>query len=162
MPKPRDERLDLSVENAVLLWCMRSWVADMGQPAQAGQRIGEMLGRLGAEHAGPYVEGLMFAVGHGAERRVGVQCVGCPRIGPDERLLLDCIALAQAHRPFEALLSLREILSSEGARAALRSAEGIGGALACAQRFLPTPEIEVRRAVFASRERLNPDHATTG
>ena len=77
-------------------------------------------------------------------------------VSDDERMLLETLGLAQERRPFEALLLLRGILTPEGARAALHSAEKLGVSLARAGRFLPAPEAEVRRFAFASNAGAGP------
>jgi hypothetical protein len=141
----RDERLSLPVEQAALLWCIRFWVANANANPDdvATHRIQDMLARLDAPDAAPYVEGFMFALSHGAIRQIGVACVCQPRIGPDERTLLDAMGLAQESRPFEALLLLRGLVTPDAARAALHSAEGLGAELALAGRFLPAPDSAV-------------------
>ncbi len=151
MPNSIDERLALPVEQGALLWCMRAWVAGMRHDVGATEGIQHMLDRLGAPDAAPYLEGLMFAIGHGATRAVGVHCVCCKGVSDDERALLDAIALAQQHRTFEALLLLRGMMGAEGARAALQSIEGIGKALARAGRQLSAPELEMRQSAFKTR-----------
>lgn len=145
-----DERLVLPIEHSALLWCMRVWVVGLHRPIGAERRIQEMLDRLGAPEAAPYVEGFMFTLSHGAMRRIAVDCPCRPRLSEDERALLDVLALAQDARPFEALLLLRGLLTPEAARAALRSAEGIGEALRRAGRLLRAPEAEVRRFALAA------------
>lgn len=94
-------------------------------------------------------------VRHGATRRLAVGCVCWRHVSDDERMLLETLGLAQERRPFEALL-LRGILTPEGARAALHSAEKLGVSLARAGRFLPASEAEVRRFAFASNAGAGP------
>lgn len=142
---PRDERLSLPVAQGVLLWCIRIWVTGLAQNVGVASRIEEMLGRLGAGSAAPYLDGFMFALGHGATRRIGVHCVCQSSVGADERALLDAFGLAQEARPFEALLLLREIATPQAARAALRSAERFGEMMAAAGRVLPAPDSAVAR-----------------
>lgn len=144
MSETPDERLFLPIEQGVLLWCMRSWVMEMKRPSEQEQRINDMLDRFGVPGAAPYLKGLMFALSHGASRMIEVQCVCAPRIGTDERALLEMLGLAQAKRPFEAVLLLKGLVTPEAARAALRSAEGVGDVFMEAGRFLPAPEEEVR------------------
>ncbi len=150
MPAPNDERLALPVEQGALLWCMRAWVAGLQHPVEAESRIEDMMARLGATDAAPYFEGLMFALRHGAIRTLAIDCVCQPRVSDDERALLEMLGLAQERRPFEALLLLRGMVTPEGARAVLHSAERFGAALARVGRFLPAPETEVRRFAFSS------------
>ena len=139
-----DDRLALPVEQGVLLWCMRALVIEMKSGTPADTQIDELLTALGAPSASPCLRRFMVAISRGCTRMVDVQCVCLRRISPDERALLDVQALAQAMRPFEALLLLRGFVTQEGADAALREAEGIGRALAQAGRFLPEPDEEVR------------------
>lgn len=128
MPVPHDERLSMPVEQQALLWCMRVWVAGLHRPIEAGPRIQGMMTRLGAPGAAPFFEGMMFALRHGAARPLAVGCVCRSHLSDDERMLLETLGLAQACRLFEALLTLRGILTPEGARAALRSAAQRGAA----------------------------------
>ena len=145
MFKPYDERLRLPVEHSVLLWCMRAWVAGQRHPIQAAQCIEDMLARLDAPGAAPYLEGFMFVLRHAATRPLAVACMCYPRVTGDERALLAVFRLVQEARPFEALLLLRGPLTPEGARAALRSAEGVGLALARAGRDLAAPDAGLSR-----------------
>lgn len=156
MPIPNDERLALPIEQQALLWCMRAWAAGPRQPIEAGPRIQDMMTQLGAPDAAPFLEGMMFALRHGATRPLAVGCVCRRRVSDDERMLLETLGLAQACRLFEALLTLRGVLTPEGARAALHSAERLGVSLARAGRFLPAPEAEVRRFAFASHAGAGP------
>ena len=139
-----DERLALPVEQGVLLWCMRMWVIDMKRGTGAEARIGEMLDAIGAGSAADGLKSFMYALGHGCTRMIGVQCVCCRRISPDERALLDVVSLTQAMRPFEARLVLRGFVTQSGADAVLCGAEGIAAALAEAGCFLPEPDEEMR------------------
>jgi len=150
-----DERLSLPIEQGVLLWCIRVWVAGLRQAPQqqeagAAQRIPDMLARLGAAGAAPYFEGFMFALSHGATKRIAVHCICQPKVGADERALLDAFGLAQEARPFEALLLLRQLSTPAAARSALRSAEGLAQAMTAAGRVLPAPDSEVARFAMAA------------
>ena len=156
MPAPHDERFALPLGQQALLWCMRVWVAGLHHPVEAGPRIRDMMAQLGAPDAAPFFEGMMFALRHGATRPLAVACVCRRQVSDDERMLLETLGLAQACRLFEALLTLRGVLTPEGARAALHSAEQLGVSLARAGRFLPAPEAEVRRFAFASHAGAGP------
>jgi hypothetical protein len=151
MAEQHDERLTLPIEEGVLLWCMRAWVLELRRPFGAEQRIDNMLDRFGTLGAAPYLKGFMFALSHSAARSIDVQCTCCMRIGQDERALLDVLGLTQAARSFEALLMLHGLVKPEGARAMLRSAEGVGAAFAQAGRFLPAPDAEVRHYAMTAR-----------
>lgn len=158
-----DERLALPIEQGVLLWCVRAWVLEMRRPSGgAEERINDLLDRFGTPGAAASVKGFVFALGHAAARTINVQCTCCTRIVEDEHAILDVLGLAQAGQPVEALLVLRGLANAEGARAVLRSAEGIGAAFAQAGRFLPAPDAEVRRYAIASSSTApgRPAHAT--
>lgn len=140
-----DERLALPVEQGVLLWCMRMWVIEMKRRVSVEPRIGEMLEALGAPAAAPCLKAFMVALSEGCTRMIEVRCVCQKRIDADEHALLDVLSLAQAMRPFEALLVLRGFVTQAAASTALRAAEGVGTALAQAGCFLPEPAEAVRR-----------------
>ena len=124
----------LPVEQGVLLWCMRMRVIGMKRGFDVETRIDEMLEALGAAAASPCLKDFMVALSQGCTRMIEVQCVCQTRIDADERALLDVLALAQAMRPFEALLVLRGFVTQASASAALSAAEGVGTALAQAGR----------------------------
>lgn len=140
----------LPIEAATLLCAMRVWVAGQSRPAPALARIRLLLGRLEIAQAASHLDGLMFALRHGATRMLAVDCVCQPTVSEDEWTLLDALGLAQERRPFEALLLLRGLVTPEAARAALQSAAAIGSALARVGRFLPAPETEVRHFVLTA------------
>ena len=144
-----DERLSLPIEQGVLLWCMRAWVLEMRQPSGLAPRIHGLLDQFGVPRASFAMQRLMSTLSQGAARMIDVQCVCCTRIGADERALLDVLGLAQAVRPFEALLLLHGLVTPAGARAALECAEVVGTAMAEAGRFLPAPDEEVRHYALA-------------
>jgi hypothetical protein len=152
-----DERLALPVEQAVLLWCMRTWVIGMKRGIAVETRIGKVLESLGAPATLLWLKQFMFALSQGCTRMIEVRCVCHPQIGVDERALLDVLSLVQAMRPFEALLVLRGFVTQAGAVAALCGAEGVGAAFAQAGWFLPEPEQEVRH--FAMTQAAWPTHA---
>lgn len=119
-----DERRALCLEASTLLWCMRIWVVGQRQRIGMDWRIHDTLARLEASDATPCLESFMVALSHEATRRTAVKHIDYPLVSKDERLLLDVFGLAQEARSFEALVRLRGLLNPEGARAALRSAEG--------------------------------------
>jgi hypothetical protein len=145
MSAPHDERLALPVEEGALLWCIRIWVIGLQRPIRAAPRIAEMLTRLGAPEAAAPFEAFMAAIRGGATCRIDVDCMCQLRVGPAERTLLDVLSLAQDSRPAEALRLLHGLVTPEAARAALRSAEALGTALARSGRYLPSSAAELRR-----------------
>jgi hypothetical protein len=152
-----DERLALSLEQGVLLWCMRASVIGLKRGIDVEARIDGMLEALGAPAASVWLRQFVVALSAGCTRMIEVRCVCRKRLDPDERALLDVLSLAQAMRRFEALLVLRGFVTQAGAQDALRGAEGVGAALAQAGRFLPEPEQEVRHfAMTPDLPRLSP------
>ncbi len=141
---PRDEFLDLPIEHGVLLWCLRMRVIGLKRGLDVDARVDGVLDTLGIAAASPPVRDFVGALSEGCTRYIDVQCVCKTSIGPDEGALLNVLSLAQAMRPFEAMLVLRGFVTQAGAEAALHSAEGIGTVLAEAGRFLPEPEEAVR------------------
>ncbi len=151
-----DERLALPVEQGVLLWCMRTIVIEMKRGPHANgaeRRTDDLLSALGASAALPCLRTFMSALSRGCTRMIEVQCICRKHISPDEHALLDVLALAQAMRPFEALLLLRGFVTQAAAEAALAGAEGVGSALAQAGRFLPEPEEEMRHFALCATSR---------
>ena len=150
-PKPEmhDERLALPIEQGALLCCMRMHVIGMRRGIAVETRIDEMLEVLGAPAASPCLRDLMVALSQGCTRMIEVRCVCEKGLDADEWALLDVLSLAQAMRPFEALLVLRGFTTQSGASAALRGAEGVGTALAQVGRFLPEPEHAMRHFALA-------------
>jgi hypothetical protein len=144
-----DERLALSLEQGVLLWCLRASVSGMKRGIDVESRIDGMLEALGAPAAARSLREFISALSQGCTRMIEVRCVCQKRLDADERALLDVLSLAQAMRPFEALLVLRGFVTQAGAREALRGAEAVVAALTQAGRFLPEPEQEVRHLAIA-------------
>ena len=144
-----DQRLSLDLEQGVMLWCVRAWIEGLERPEGSTEQITTIVDCLGASEAAPYLEGFMFAISHGALRKIGIACTCCARIAPDERLLLDVLGMAQQGRPLEATMLLRGIVTPQGAQAAIRSAEGLGTELALAGWFLAAPDAAVSHYAMA-------------
>ena len=147
-----DEFLDLPIEQGVLLWCVRMRVIELKRGVDVNARVNDVLGALGITAVWPIVRNFVGALSEGCTRYIDVQCVCKTSIGPDECALLDVLSLAQAMRPFEALLLLRGFVTQAGAEAVLGHAEGIGTVLAQAGRFLPEPEEAVQHFALTPTE----------
>ncbi len=145
---PRDKFIDLSIEQGVLLWCIRMRVIQLKRGIDVDARVNDMLDAFGTAAAWPFVRDFVGALSEGCTRYIDVQCVCTASIGPDEWALLDVLSLVQAMHPFEARLLLRRFVTQAGAEVALGHAEGIGTVLAQAGRFLPEPEEALRRFVL--------------
>lgn len=139
MATASEQYVVLSVEQAIL-WSMRVWVIGLHHDVVAPSRIHQMMKRLGADEAAPYLEGFMFELGHGASRRIAIHCTCHDRVEADERILLDVLCLAQQSQQFKALLLLRGMATNNAAWAALRSAQALGTELASAGHILQAPD----------------------
>ena len=138
MSKVSDDCIVLPGEQAIL-WSMRVWVMGLHHDVAAPSRIHGMMKRLGADEAAPCLEGFMFALGHGATRRIAIHCTCHDRVEVDERILLDVLCLAQQSQQFKALLLLRGMATNNAAWAALRSAQALGTELALAGHIMQAP-----------------------
>ena len=143
------QSLPTPILESVVLRCMRLWVMQMRRGIRAEPQVIDLLERLGAPSASPYLERFMLALSTGATRMIEVQCVCRPLICADERALLDVLSLAQDLRSFEALLILRGFTTPDGATAALQDAEGVGSELAKAGCLLPPPDETIRLFAMA-------------
>ena len=139
VPIASDECVALPVEQAIL-WSMRVWVIGLHHDVAAPSRIRQMMKRLGAGGAAPCLEGFMFALGHGATRRIAIHCTCHDQVEADERILLDVLCLAQQSQQFKALLLLRGMATNDAAWAALRGAQALGTELALAGHVLQAPD----------------------
>ncbi len=162
MTEPHDEeRQTLPALSGAVLWCLRMWVLQLGRGLDAESRIEGLLDRLGAADAAPHLKLFVAGLSTGCTRMIEVRCTCAARVAADERALLDVLSLAQAFRPFEALLLLRGLVTREAASAALRSAEEFGHALAQAGHFLPTPDHAIRHyAMAGAQDDARSPHAT--
>jgi hypothetical protein len=149
MSEFHDESATVSIERSVLLWCMRAFVHGRRRDIDAGKHIGAAMRRVGAADAAPAFQAFMQGVGSFALRPVGVHCLCCRGISTDEHALLDVLALAQQHRPIEALMLLRGLVGPDGARLALERAALTGSALARAGWFLDEPDATLRHFAMA-------------
>ena len=153
---PGEELLALLVEQGVLLWSMRMRVIELKRGTDVEAHVSDVLDTLGVAAAWPFVRDFVDALSDSCTRYIDIQCVCKPTVGPDECALLDVLSLAQALRPFEATLVLRQFVTQAGAVAALGHAEGIGTVLAQTGRFLPEPDETVRRFALAPAAGLMP------
>lgn len=145
MTPPHNPFTALPLAPRALLWCLRMQAMQLRHDADTQARVDAMLGQLGAPMAGPPLRRFVLALLHGPARELHVLCVCQTEVVADERALLDLVALAQAQRPLDAFLVLRDVLPAADAGTALHDADGIGAALAQAGRVLPAPGHALRR-----------------
>lgn len=145
-PDPTDStRPELPLPETMLLWAMRTWVVGQRYDGLAKRHLGPVFEELGAPGATGYLEGLMWALDNGATRRIALRCPCHPRVGPDERLLLDVLALTQDRQGFERLLVLRSLLQPLAAMAVADSASGLVREINRAGLFLATAATPLRQ-----------------
>jgi len=120
-----------------LLWSMRTWVTGTCREVPVEAQIRAVLETIAAPPAADMLFGFMWAIGHGTLGKLTIASVCEPRIGPDERLLLDVLALYQDERNLEAMMLLRSILPPLAALAARDSAERLATILGASGPGLP-------------------------
>ena len=86
----------------------------------------------------------MWALRHGAQRTIGVECPCNRTLDEDERTLLDVFALAQEGHGFEATLLLRTMATPSAVAAMIDSAERLGALLRQAGTILNPPDRPAR------------------
>jgi hypothetical protein len=146
----QDDRQTVSIERSVVLWCIRVWVLGQRREIGAAWRIQEALERVGAPGAAPALGAYMRAIEDGALRPIDVQCTCWRGVREDEHALLDVVALAQALRPFEAMLVLRGLAGPQAACAALAQAQAVAATLTCAGWQLDAPSPCMRHVALGS------------
>ena len=146
-----EEWPELPEAETVLLWAMRTWVAGhrCGRPVE--QCISPVFVDLGAPGAASYLYGLMWALSHGASRRIAVHCPLHPQMSEDEQTLLDVLALTQDGQTFERLLLLRTLLRPQAATPAGASATRLVQECNRAGLFLSIEHGPLRHLAFPAR-----------
>ena len=146
MPQALSCRATVSIEQSVLLWCMRACVAAPRDDAA----VRDALAHLGAASAWPAFGRFITVVRDYVPDMVVVNSVAWRGVGADELVLLDVLALAQEQRSMEALLLLRAVFAPEAAAAALTAAEEVGACLVRAGWMVGATAPDVRRVAMAA------------
>jgi hypothetical protein len=136
---------ELPLPETVLLWSMRTWAAGCRQNMPVARYIDPVFAELGAPEAPDHFYGLMWALCHGAARKIAVHCPYHSRVSDDEHTLLDLLALTQEKQAFERLLLLRSLLRPLSAGPVAQSASGLVRELNRAGLFLAAAFPPVRR-----------------
>ena len=89
----------LDEPEALVLRCIRSWVAELRRAAEPLPRLHRMLSAAGAPDAAASIDMLMHVVARTACRPVGIGCPCCAGLAPDEQRLLHAAAARPARRP---------------------------------------------------------------
>lgn len=115
----------LDEPEAVLLRCLRSWVADVRQGTNPLPRLRDAM--AGMADAAASLDMLMRVIARTAYRPVEIGCERCPRVAADEQRLLHATRLAQGREAWLAEEALRAgLLSDTGAEFALGPLQGLG------------------------------------
>ncbi|HTZ71702.1 MAG TPA: hypothetical protein VMB71_13685 [Acetobacteraceae bacterium] len=146
MPHALSCRATVSIEQSVLLWCMRACVAVPRDDAA----VRDALAHLGAASAWPAFARFITVVRDYVPDMVVVNSLAWRGVGADELALLDVLALAQEKRSMEALLLLRGLLAPEAAAAALHWADEVAACLARAGWMIAATTPTVRRVALAA------------
>lgn len=138
----------LSTAELLALATARLWVA-----AHAGRAEAPLCWRSGLRAAGLRsdaafaFDALFTTVAQGAVRPIAFHCPSCSRLGPDERIYLDLLALLQQGWADRAQGLLRPWLAPAAARLSLGFAEEVALALAGAGLRLPIQGVAVDPAM---------------
>jgi hypothetical protein len=138
----------LSRQERILLWTIRAWVIGITRKIPVEERIQDAFNRIGAPDATGQLYAFMWVLSHGASRALNVDCVCHGHVSTDERALLDIMALTQAGRSFEALVTLRSMVGRDTAIAAADSAARIMRAFSAAGFVLPVRTLETARYIL--------------
>ena len=106
---------ELNDPERLIAWAMRVWVVGAREKISADEVLRSSFARAGAPQALPVLDNMMAVVAAGAARRIDISCVCHDRLSPDERTILDAIALFQAGDTLETPLMLRSFLTPEAA-----------------------------------------------
>ena len=134
---PDDLNGELPLVEQTLLWSMRVWVVCQHMPAaDVLQKIAAAFADLGTPACANFLDGFMWALRHGAQRTIGIDCPCRPNLEQDERILLRVFALVQRGDNRTAAALLHGMVAQVGIRAAVHSAGLMGAELAQAGRWM--------------------------
>jgi hypothetical protein len=145
---PQDEPHPVSalpLLESSLLWAIRAWAIGCRRGVSVEDRLARLFDGLRAPLALGYLNGLMWALNGGATRMLDVNCVCHDAVSDDEALLLDVLALQQAHRDADARALLGRITTRGAARVGAQSAAGLVESLRAAGHRLPREDAALRR-----------------
>jgi hypothetical protein len=146
----------------VMLWTIRAWVIGITQKIPVEEQIQDAFQRVGAPDATGQLYAFMWILSQGASRMLDVDCVCSKKISPDERALLDILALSQHGRTFEAMILLRSMVKSTRALAVADCASDIVRTLTAAGFVLPVRPLETSRYAFADQaQAVTPAYSVT-
>ncbi|WP_395019486.1 hypothetical protein [Dongia sp.] len=117
MAMPDVSALDFTAQFTV--WAIRSWVQAFKSKQSFDDVTHQTFARFGLSRSALAVDSLMTVLAASAARSIDIRCVQCRLLSPDEALLIDGMAAAQAGGYFVATVALRQLMPGTAARAAL-------------------------------------------
>ena len=117
MAMPDVSALDFTAQFTV--WAVRSWVQAFKAKESFDDVTHQTFARFGLSRAALAIDSLMTVLAAFAARSIDIRCVQCRLLSPDEALLIDAMAAAQAGGYFTATVALRQLMPGTAARAAL-------------------------------------------
>jgi hypothetical protein len=125
-----------------LVWALRAWV----QAFKASESFDDVthhgFTRFGLQASALALDGAMTVLAASASRPIDIRCLNCRYLSPDEAILLDAVAAAQAEHHFMATVALRKTMPGTAARIALPHMVDLARDLARAGMRLNSPAVQ--------------------
>jgi hypothetical protein len=102
-----------------LVWALRAWVQAFKSSESFDAVTHHGFTRFGLQASALALDGAMTVLAASASRPIDIRCLNCRYLSPDEAILLDAVAAAQAERHFMATVELRKTMPGTAARVAL-------------------------------------------
>jgi len=102
-----------------VVWALRAWVQAFKSSESFDAVTHHGFTRFGLQASARALDGAMTVLAASASRPIDIRCVNCRYLSPDEAILLDAVAAAQADRHFVATVALRKTMPGTAARIAL-------------------------------------------
>ena len=153
-PPVRRRVTDLTTGEQLVLWAFRQRLEGEAGEARVRQEFFSVCGLTGVEAAVQSFEGLVGALGGHARRVLLLHRAACPRLSPDEEMLLWLVAALQAEADALVDAQLCWLVARPFAQAVARQGGRFAATLATAGCRLPlrlpeapSPKAPVRRAL---------------
>ncbi len=141
---------DLTYPERLIAWAIRVWVVGAREKIPVDEVLRSSFARAGASQALPVLDNMMAVVAAGAARVIDISCVCHDRLSPDERTILDAIALFQAGDTLETPMMLRSFLTPEAAIASARMMRRLAAVLSGAGLRLRASQVPTRQYALAA------------
>ncbi len=137
-----------------VVWALRAWVQAFKSSESFDAVTHHGFTRFGLQASATALDGAMTVLAAAASRAIDIRCLNCRFLSPDEAILLDAVAAAQAERHFMATVALRKTMPGTAARIALPHVVDLARDLARAGMRLNSDA--VRSVDWAPEERPSP------